>query len=121
VDRVEPAYVVWASSTTRARVASSSRFGRNPAAIAMDQAARAGRAIALDQPPRLADRQLKVLRRRLHGQLRGQDMAQDVQALLGSAVQRDRLPRFHGNESDKVAVPLARTESLSLDTLISTG
>lgn len=29
-------------------------------------------------------------------------------------VQRDHLPRLHGNEADKVAVPLSRTESLSV-------
>ena len=75
----------------------------------MDQPARPGRSIAFDQPTGLPDRQLEDLRCRLHGQLIGQDMVEDIQALLCSAVQRDRLPRFHSNESDKVAVPLART------------
>ena len=45
----------------------------------------------------------------------GQPPPSTEQALWCSGVQGDRHPRFHSNESDKVAVPLARTSSLSLD------
>ena len=117
VDRVEPGIrrLGQFDDARPGRVVES--IDRDPAAIAVDPATRAGRSIALDEPAGLADRQLEDLRCRLHGQLIGQDMGEDIQALLCSAVQRDRLPRFHGHESDKVAVPLARTESLSLDSL----
>ena len=54
-------------------------------------------------------------------QFASEHVAEDVQALLGSAVQADRLPRLHGIEGDKVAVPLARTESLSSDTVGTVG
>ncbi|HKZ76264.1 MAG TPA: hypothetical protein VJ259_06335, partial [Actinomycetota bacterium] len=32
----------------------------------------------------------------------GQDMVEDVQAVLRSGVQGDRLPRFHAIEGDKI-------------------
>jgi len=63
----------------------------------------------------LPDREAQVGRGVLDGQLAGEDMGQHQEALLRPGVQGDRLPRFHGVEGDKVAVPLARTESLAFD------
>jgi hypothetical protein len=48
-------------------------------------------------------------------------MRQHPEALLGTGVQPDRLPRLHVTEGDEVAVPLARTESLSRDRRAKTG
>src|SRR4051794_30896526 len=118
--RSTPAYVVVASSTCRSR--SSSRVGwtgdgpplpwtRPPAPSAR----------ASQQPPDRADREAQVGRRFARCDLTRQDVIGDIQALLCSAVQSDRLPRFHGIKSDKVAVPLARTESLSLDIITTTS
>jgi hypothetical protein len=42
-------------------------------------------------------------------------MGEHRQALLGPRIQRDRLVGIHADERDKVAVPLAVTKSLSLD------
>jgi hypothetical protein len=47
-------------------------------------------------------------------QLAGHEVGEDDDALLCPSIQGD-LPRFHGIEGDKIAVPLARTESLSSD------
>jgi hypothetical protein len=49
------------------------------------------------------------------------DADQDREALLRLGIERDRLPRLHGIEGDKVAVPLARTESLADDTWPTVG
>src|ERR1035437_10084977 len=45
-------------------------------------------------------------------------MGQYDEALLRPSVQRDRLPRLHGIEGDKIAVRLSRTESLSVHTRV---
>ncbi len=68
------------------------------------------------EPRDLASREVQVRGRVGDRELTREDVGQDKEALLRPGVQRDRLPRFHGIEGDKVAVPLARTDSLSYDT-----
>lgn len=90
--------------------------GGRPVAVAVDERGGPLGAIAVDQAADLTDRELQDPARLIGRQLPGEHMVEDIQALLGSAVQADRLPRLlHEIEGDKVAVPLAWTESLSSD------
>ena len=89
---------------------------RRPPAVAVDERRRSVLPVPIDKAPDLAAREPQDAGRLVDGQLSGEHVGEDIQALLGSAVQADRLPRLDGIESDKVAVPLARTESLSFDT-----
>jgi hypothetical protein len=115
---LKPRYVVRASSAIDARSASSTRFAGWRPQVAVDEPHGSLGAQPVSQPPDLPDRQAQVCRRIGDGQLAGEDMSQDQEALLRLDIQRDRLPRLHGIEGDKVAVPLARTESLASDTPI---
>ena len=86
----------------------------------MDQRGGApGPAKARQQAADLSLRQPQVHGRLLDRQPSGQDTGERPEALLGTGIQPDRLPRLHGIEGDKVAVPLARTESLSGDILVA--
>jgi hypothetical protein len=114
---LNPANSLVASSTRRLRIASSVRLAHGPAAIAVGEGRHALGPVPMRQPVDLAGREAQDGRRLGHCHLTGQQMGKDVGALLSLAVQADRLPRFHGIESDKLAVPLARTDSLSSDRL----
>ncbi len=87
------------------------RLGEDPAegplTVAVDQAGRAIGPIVSEQPADLADRQAQDAGRLLGRQSSGQDVVEDVQALLRSGVQGDRLPRLHAIEGDKVTGRLA--------------
>ena len=94
---------------------------RPPAPVAVDEARGTLPAQQLEAPADLAPRQPQVGGRLIDGQLPGQDMGEHGEAPLRPGIQHDRLPRFHGFEGDKVAVPLARTESLASDTRTGAG
>ncbi len=89
---------------------------RPPATVAVDQAGGSLGPEAVGQPLHLAGRELQVRGRLTGVELAGQHMSQDQEALLRLGIQRDRLPRLHGIEGDKVAVALGRTELLTSDT-----
>jgi hypothetical protein len=84
-------------------------------AVAVDQAGGSLGPQPIGKALDLPDRQAQVCRGVRDGQLAGEDMGQDQEALLRLGIQRDCLPRLHGIEGDKVAVPLAPTESLAAD------
>lgn len=90
--------------------------GGGSAPVAVHERAGALAAQPIKEPADLARRELQVGGRLIDGQLPGQDMGEHGEAPLRSGIQRDRLPRLHGSEGDKVAVPLARTDSLADDT-----
>jgi hypothetical protein len=94
---------------------------RSPAAVAVDQGGGAAGPVPLDEPPDLADRDLQHRGCLLDAQLMGQDMVEHIEALLRPGIQADRLPRFHRFESDKIAVPLTRTESLASNRTSTAG
>ena len=73
----------------------------------MDETGRSVGAIPFEQPADLADRQVEDPGRLLGRQSPGQDVVEDVEAVLRSGVQGDRLPRFHAIEGDKVTGRLA--------------
>jgi hypothetical protein len=92
-----------------------------PAAVGVDQRCRTLAPEARDEPPHLPGRAVEQQRCLLDAALLGEHVREHHEALLSRCVQGDRLPRLHGSESDKVAVPLGRTDSLSLDTAARVG
>ena len=89
--------------------------GRDPAAVAVDErdGALVG-VVARQQPLHRAHRAVQI-RGRLPGrQLTGQDMVEHPEPLLCLSVQRDRLPRLHVTEGDKVAGRLRVTDLLAV-------
>jgi hypothetical protein len=115
VDRVEPGELARREFDQAAADRVVGPVGRRPAAIAVDEGRHPLGPEPMRQPVDLAGREAQDGRSLGHRHLTGEQMGKDVGALLSLAVQADRLPRFHGIEGDKVAVPLARTESLSYD------
>ena len=89
---------------------------RRPAPVAVDERGGAIATESLDEPAHLPGREVEEDRGLSERELAGQQVGEDGEASLRRSVQRDRLPRVHGSESDKVAVPLAVTFSLSRDT-----
>ena len=82
---------------------------RGPAAVAVNEGDGTLGPIAIGQTSDLSRREAQDPCRLIGGQGSGEQVGEDIQAVLCSAVQADRLPRLHGVEGDKVAVPLART------------
>ena len=116
VDRVEPGELGRGELDEPGPDGRIGPVDRDSAAIAMDERRGTVVSVAVDQSADLSDREPQDPAGLLGRQLPGEDMVQDIQASLGSTVQADRLPRLlHEIEGDKVAVPLARTESLSFD------
>jgi hypothetical protein len=91
--------------------------GRDPSTVAVDE--RGGTlvgVVAHQQPPHRAHREVQI-RGRLPGRhLTGQDVVEHPEPLLCLSVQRDRLPRLHVTEGDKVAGRLWVTDSLAVHT-----
>jgi hypothetical protein len=90
--------------------------GGDPAPVAVDE--RGGRAVGAirrEEAPNRPDRQLEIGRRHRGRDLPGEQVVEDVQAVLGTSVQGDRLP-LHGGEGDKVAGRLWVTDSLAVHT-----
>ena len=79
-----------------------------PAPVAVDEGTGALGAQPAEEATHLAPREPQVGGSLVDGQLPGQDMGEHREAPLRSGVEHDRLPRFHGFEVDKVAVPLGR-------------
>ncbi len=95
---------------------------RGPATVAVDERRHTVGPVPIEQAVDLAGRQAQDPARLIRSQLAGEHVVEDIQALLSWAVQGDRLPRLlHEMEGDKVAVPLARTESLSSDSVFCPG
>jgi hypothetical protein len=98
------------------------QLGRHPvrrrtAAVPVHQGGHAiGSAVPGQQPPHRAQAHPEQ-RRGIRGrQLTDKDMVEHPQALLRACIQRDRLPRVHVSEGDKVAGRLAVTDSLAVHT-----
>ena len=92
---------------------------RDPAPVPMHE--RCGAIVtpvSRQQPSDGPDRESQVPGCLSRGQFAGQDMVEDVEPLLCSGVQRDRLPRLHGFEGDKVAGRLGLTDSLAVHTTL---
>lgn len=73
---------------------------------------------ALDEPAHLPGREIQEDCRLIERQFAGQRVGEDGESSLRRSVQADRHSRVHGYESDKVAVPLTVTFSLSLNRLL---
>ncbi len=88
--------------------------GRDPAAVAVGEGPCSLLSVACQEPSHRADRQSEVAGGLGRGQLACQDVVEDIEPLLCSLVQRDRLPRLHVLEGDKVAGRLGLTNSLAV-------
>ena len=122
MDRVEPGELGRSQLDQASPDARIGPVDRYPAAVAVDERRHAVGPVPIEQAADLTSRQAQDPSRLIGRQLPGEYMVEDIQALLGSAVQADRLPRrLHGIEGDKVAVPLARTKSLSSDIVAGMG
>jgi len=88
--------------------------GRDPATVAVDEGGRALVPVAGEEPADRAHREVQIASGLGRGQLAREDVVEDIQPLLCSLVQRDRLPRVHVLESDKVAGRLGLTVSLAV-------
>ena len=91
--------------------------GWHPTPVAVDECGGAlVRVITCQQSAQRAHREVQVRGRLLRRQLTGQDMVEHPEPLLCPSTQRDRLPRLHVTEGDKVAGRLRVTKSLAVHT-----
>lgn len=77
-------------------------MNRPTSAVAVGEPGRSFTPERRDEPPDLADRQLEQPRGGTDVESPVEDLGDDIEAVLRPRVQRDRLPRLHEIESDKV-------------------